>query len=168
MMADHVWASLRQTIVLRYGEIKTRLMRSLGSRELADEVLHETYLRLHRADAVSAIEQPESYIYRVALNIAADRRRETRRRASQAEVLAAIALREPAPDLAQEMEVRFEVEALKGALAELTPRRRAILIAARVDGLSHDVIATRFKISRTMVQKELRHAIGHCVARLEK
>ncbi|WP_165421182.1 sigma-70 region 4 domain-containing protein [Bradyrhizobium sp. Leo170] len=53
-------------------------------------------------------------------------------------------------------------------MAELPPRRRAILIAARVDGLSHEVIAERFNISRTMVQKELRRAVSHCVARLGK
>lgn len=58
--------------------------------------------------------------------------------------------------------------ALKRALAQLPPRRRAILIAARVDGLSHETIAERFDISRTMVQKELRRAIRHCVEYLEQ
>ena len=57
---------------------------------------------------------------------------------------------------------------MKRALAQLPPRRRAILIAARVDGLSHETIAERFDISRTMVQKELRRAIRHCVEYLEQ
>ena len=66
------------------------------------------------------------------------------------------------------MEARLQVNVLKQALSDLSPRRRAILIAARIDGFSHDTIAQRFGISRTMVQKELRSAIGHCVERLEK
>lgn len=168
VMSDTVWASLRRTIVLHYDSIKMRLARSLGSRDLADDVLHETWLRLHRGDAVGAIQQPESYIFRVALNIAADRRREERRRASHAEVWAAIRLDDEAPDLARELEARSEVEALKRAMAALPPRRRAILIAARLDGLSHEAIAERLNISRTMVQKELRRAIAHCVGHLEK
>jgi RNA polymerase sigma-70 factor (ECF subfamily) len=168
MMSDSVWASLRQTITLHYDEIKSRLARSLGSRELADDVLHETFLRLHRSEAIGAIQQPQSYIFRVALNIATDRRREERRRASHAEILAAIRLHEEQPNLSREIEARSDVEALKRALAQLPPRRRAILIAARVDGLSHETIAERFDISRTMVQKELRRAIRHCVEYLEQ
>ena len=168
MMSDSVWASLRQTITLHYEEIKTRLTRSLGSRELADDVLHETFLRLHRSEAIGAIQQPQSYIFRIALNIATDRRREERRRASHAEILAAIRLHEEQPNLSREIEARSDVEALKRALAQLPPRRRAILIAARVDGLSHETIAERFDISRTMVQKELRRAIRHCVEYLEQ
>ena len=161
------WALLRQIIVARYDEIKIRLARSLGSRDLADEVLHETYLRFHRNDAAGVIEQPDSYIFRTALNIATDRRRGERRRASQAEIMAAIRLQDTPPDLAREMAARFRVEALKRALIDLPPRRRAIFITARVDGLSHDAIAERFGISRTMVQKELRRAMRHCVERLE-
>jgi DNA-directed RNA polymerase specialized sigma24 family protein len=100
-MSESAWASLRQTIVVRYDEIKLRLARSLGSREAAD--------------------------------------------------------------LSREMDARSSVEALKRAMTAMPARRRAILIAARVDGLAHDVIAKRFAISRTMVQKELRRAISDCV-----
>jgi RNA polymerase sigma-70 factor (ECF subfamily) len=162
-MSARAWASLRETIVQRYEHIKVRLTRLLGSRELADDVLHETYLRLYRSDAVGTIQQPESYIFRVALNIATDKRRQERRRASQAEIVSAIQLDDEQPDLSKEVEQRSDVQALKRALAELPPRRRAILIAARVDGRSHVQIAESLGISRTMVQKELRKAIGDCV-----
>lgn len=167
-MSDTVWALLRETIILRYDDIKLRLARSLGSKELAGDVLHETYLRLHHSEATGVVQHPESYIFRVALNIATDKRREERRRASQAEILATIRLQDEAPDLSREMEIRSDVDALKNILARLPPRRRAILIAARIDGLSHDVIAKRFNISRTMVQKELRQAIRLCVESLGK
>jgi len=166
-MSDTAWTALRQTLVQRYDELKLRLALSLGSRELADDALHEAYLRLHRCDATAAIQQPESYILKVALNIASDQRRSDRRRASQAEVLAVVGVAgDRARDLSQEIEARSEVELLKRALAELTPRRRAILIAARLDGMPHDAIAKRFGISRTMVQKELRRAVVDCARAL--
>ncbi|MDC7787011.1 sigma-70 family RNA polymerase sigma factor [Rhodoplanes sp. TEM] len=157
-------ATLRETIVSRYEHVRARLARLLG-RDLAEDVLQETWLRLEQGETAGAIRQPESYIFRVALNLATDRRRAERRLATRAEVLATIGRADP-PDLAREMEARLEVEALKKAMAELSPRRRAILIAARVDGLSHDTIASRLGISRTMVQKELRRAVQHCAARL--
>ena len=167
-MSDAGRASLREAIIARYDEIKAKLARSLGSRDLADEVMHETYLRLHHGDAIGAVQKPDAYIFRTALNIATDKRREERRRASQAEVLAAIQLSDDGRDLSKEMEARLQVEALKRALAELPARRRAIFIAARVDGIAHSEIARRLGLSRTMVQKELRRAIRHCLDRLEK
>jgi RNA polymerase sigma factor (sigma-70 family) len=165
-MSDTGWASLLQAIVERYDEIKGRLARSLGSQDLADEVMHETYLRLQRSDAIGAIRKPDAFIFRTALNIATDKRREAGRRASLAEILAITQLEDRAQDLSKEMEARLQVEVLKRALAELPPRRRAIFIAARVDGIAHEEIARRFGLSRTMVQKELRRAIGHCLDRL--
>jgi RNA polymerase sigma factor (sigma-70 family) len=167
-MSETGWTLLRQVIIGRYEQIRTRLTRSLGSREFAAEVLHETYLRLHRSDAIGVIHHPESYIFQIARNIAADMRRSERRRASQVEVLAGTLQPDDVPDLSKEMEARLQVNVLKQALSDLSPRRRAILIAARIDGFSHDTIAQRFGISRTMVQKELRRAIGHCVERVGK
>jgi RNA polymerase sigma-70 factor (ECF subfamily) len=165
-MSETSWAKLRQLMVHHYDEFNRRLVRRLGSKELADEVLHETYLRLHRGDAAGAIHKPASYIFRIALNIATDRRRDENRRVSRAEVLRAIRLQDDERDLSQEMEARLQVNLLREALAELTPRRRAILIGARLEGLSHDTLASRFGISRTMVQRELRSALDHCLKRL--
>jgi RNA polymerase sigma-70 factor (ECF subfamily) len=161
------WALLRETIVANYEEIKRKLARSLGSRDLASEVIQETYLRFHRADGFSAIEKPEAFIYRTALNIATDKRREEKRHASQAQVLAAIQVEGDVRDFSTEMEARLQIQTLKRALAELPPRRRAIFIAARVDGMSHEDIARCVGLSRTMVQKELRRALAHCLSRLE-
>jgi RNA polymerase sigma factor (sigma-70 family) len=165
-MSNSGHASLLQVIVERYDEIRARLARSLGSRDLADEVMHETYLRLYRNDAIGVIHKPDAFIFRTALNIATDKRREAGRRASLAEILAVTRPAENAQDLSREMEARLELEVLKRALAELPPRRRAIFIAARVDGISHEEIARRLGLSRTMVQKELRRAIDHCLDRL--
>jgi DNA-directed RNA polymerase specialized sigma24 family protein len=77
-MSDAGWALIRETIVANYEEIKRKLARSLGSRELASEVIQETYLRFLRADGFSAIEKPEAFIYRTALNIATDKLRRNR------------------------------------------------------------------------------------------
>lgn len=61
---------------------------------------------------------------------------------------------------------RRDVQALEAAMQELPPRQRAILAAARVDGLLNAEIADRFQISVAMVKKELGAAMRHCRARL--
>jgi RNA polymerase sigma-70 factor (ECF subfamily) len=62
----------------------------------------------------------------------------------------------------------MEVAALEQAMAELTERQRAILIASRVDDLPQQEIADRFRISVRMVGKELKRALEHCGRRLDR
>ncbi len=57
---------------------------------------------------------------------------------------------------------RSEVTALVHALDELSPRCRAIFIAARLDEIPHKVIAARHRISTRMVERELKRALEHC------
>jgi RNA polymerase sigma-70 factor (ECF subfamily) len=54
---------------------------------------------------------------------------------------------------------------LKGVIATLPPRRRAVLLAVRLEGLSRQQIAERFGISTSMVEKELRQAQEYCATR---
>jgi RNA polymerase sigma-70 factor (ECF subfamily) len=51
---------------------------------------------------------------------------------------------------------------------ELTPRQRAILVAARVEETPQADIARHFGISTRMVGKELRKALEHCGRRLDR
>ena len=51
-------------------------------------------------------------------------------------------------------------------MQELPKRRRAIVIAARVDQLPHRDIAERFGISARTVEKELRAGLEHCCERM--
>ena len=49
----------------------------------------------------------------------------------------------------------------------LTPRRRAILLAARVDGQLNREIAERFGISLRLVESELSAAMKYCLERMK-
>jgi RNA polymerase sigma-70 factor (ECF subfamily) len=60
------------------------------------------------------------------------------------------------------------MEAVRGALAELSPRRRHILLAARVEGRMLRDIAEQLGLSQRMVELELKAAVLHCSGRLEK
>jgi RNA polymerase sigma factor (sigma-70 family) len=165
-MGETVRTLLHRLFLSDYGELKRRLKRRLGSDDAASEVLHETYLRLDRMGDVGVIESPGAYLFRMSLNVAADRRRSQARRLTAAEVESVREMADHVLDPARIAEARQQVALLERALQELSPRRRAIFIAARLEGISHQALAQRFSISTRMVEKELKRAFDHCAARL--
>ena len=72
------------------------------------------------------------------------------------------------PGQAEKFETRRDLAIFEDAVRELSGRRRAILIAARLDEEPHQRIAERFGISKRMVQIELKCALRHCKNRLEQ
>jgi RNA polymerase sigma factor (sigma-70 family) len=161
-------ARLRALFEAGYTAFRERLKRRLGSEDLADEALQDAWLRLARDGDVGVVQRPETYLFRVALNVAADRREAEARRLSQREINAVLHMADDALDPQQIHEARAEFAALERALEELSPRRRAIFILARVEEVAHDEIARRFDISPRMVEKELRRALDHCGERLNR
>jgi len=150
-------------------ELRRRLRRRLGSDELVNDVLQETYLRVERMGDTSVVSHnPEGYLFRMALNVAADQRQAESRYLTGEEVEELLHFADDALDPARIVHARIEVAALERAMEELTERQRAILIAARVDDLPQQEIADRFRISVRMVGKELKRALEHCGQRLDR
>ncbi|WP_248795691.1 RNA polymerase sigma factor [Pseudomonas sp. MWU13-2105] len=151
-----------------YDDFKARLRRRLGSEDLANDVLHETYLRVDRMEAPLNLTQPNAYLYRMALNIAADRRQADARLLTGEEIEELLQVSDEAQDPERVVGGQKEIQLLLSALYELPPRRRRIFIAARLEEAPHLEISQRFGISTRMVEKELKAALGHCAARLER
>jgi RNA polymerase sigma factor (sigma-70 family) len=160
--------ALRVLLTRSYNDLKHRLARRLGSLDAASDVLHETYLRLERFDGLAPVANPQAYLLRMALNVASDQEYARKRLITAVELDDLWRLGDDAIDPETIVVARSELALFKVALSELSPRARAILIAARVDELPHDVIAKRFNISTRMVQLELRQALEHCAKRLER
>ena len=161
-------ASLRAILETGYVSLRERLTKRLGSDDLADEALQDTWLRLTRNGEVGVVQSPDNYLFRIALNVAADRREMESRRLSRVEVHAVIHMADDALDPERIAQARNEFAVLKRSLEDLPPRRREILILARVEEIAHDEIARRFGISARMVEKELRRALDHCGERLNR
>jgi RNA polymerase sigma factor (sigma-70 family) len=167
-MNDALLVQLRDLLVARYDEIKWKLGRRLGNEELAGEVLQETYLHLGRPARIGTVRSPLHYILMIATNIARMRFRREKGWVSLDDVDQAVGLVDTAPDPAHSAEARSELAALQRAFDELTPRRRQILFAARVDGLRTGDIAVQLGISQRLVEMELKHALDHCALRLDR
>lgn len=167
-MTETNWAVLRGLLAERYDEFRARLTRRLGSEELAHESLHETWLRLHRPGDAGQVRSPSAFLLHIAVNIGRDLLRAERRLARRSEITAALEIADPAPDPARQVEARFALEVVERAIMELPERSRAILLASRLEGLTHQAIAERLGISKRTVQYELQRTIDALEAQLEK
>ena len=167
-MKDTGHSTMVSLFLASYEDFKVRLRKRLGSEDLANDVLHETYLRVDRMEVPPNLAQPNAYLYRMALNIAADRRQADARLLTGSEVEELLQSADEAQDPSRVVGGQREVQSLVKALYELPARRRKILIAARLEEAPHLEISQRFGISTRMVEKEIKAALGHCAKRLER
>ncbi len=167
-MTETAWSTLRQVLTDRYSDLCTQLTRRLGSEDLARETIHETWLHLLGKEGNEVIHNPPGYLLRTAFNIALDRQRKASRLARQYEIEAFLDAPDEAPGTLQIIEAQQDMEALRQALAELTPRRRFILLTSRVEGMPLRRIADQLGLSQRMVDIELRQALKHCAMRLKR
>lgn len=167
-MTDASLVALRRRFLQRYEDLKSRLARHLGSSDLAREALQDTWLRLEREDGITAVRSHDAYLFRIALNLARDRRRTEERRLTSNEIETLLTIVDDAPDAEHVAVARSDLRVLEAVMAELPPRQRAILLAARLDGLPRREIARRYRISTRLVQRELQEAQDYCAARMKR
>jgi RNA polymerase sigma-70 factor (ECF subfamily) len=167
-MSDSSRELLRRIFLLGYDDLKVRLTRRLGSVELAGDALHDAWLRLEHATPIGPVVRPRPYILRIAYNIALKRLRGQGDMVTLEDVREELNLVDDAPTPVRIMEARAELNLLLQAAEELTPRRRDILFAARLDGEPVRAIALRFGISERVVARELRSAILYCAERVDR
>lgn len=154
-MSDDGLIGLRRLFVDRYQDFKQRLARQLGSADVADEVMHDTWLRLAQAEQVGIVQNAEKYIFRTALNAATDRRQKEKRHQAALDITNFLELPDERPTPEQVAVARSEFEVFKRFLAGLSARRRLIFLAARLHSVPYQEIANRMGVSRALVQKEL-------------
>ncbi len=115
------------------------LSRVTGDRQMADDLLQETFYRFLRANAVYDSESHRrNAIYRIATNLARDVRR--RQQTRPAPILAGDEI-EHAPSGAQEGAAERSADFTR-AMSSLHPRERAMLWLAYAEGASHEEIAS--------------------------
>lgn len=167
-MSDATWATLKSLLVERYDYFVQRLSRHLGSKDLAEEALQDTFLRLANGGDIADVRHPRSFLYRMAFNEAGMRSRKERRQLGLLEADALLAMIDPEPGPEQVATGRSDLLAVRRILDELPERRRAIFEAAYFQNVPHREIADRHKVSMRMIQYELRRVILLIDERLNK
>jgi RNA polymerase sigma factor (sigma-70 family) len=167
-MSNSSRTDLKKQLVSRYAYLVKRLERFVGSKDGAAEALHETWLRLEKTTEVAPVLDADAYILRMAHNVVYDQHRGAQRYVPQGEIDEIFEGPDELADPERIVAARHKINALKLAMEGLTPRRQAILIAARVDGLLNREIAERFDISLRLVEKELSVALKQCAAQMNE
>jgi len=165
---QHPWGLAR--MFAQHGPTLRGFFARRGANEDAEDLVQETYLRLLRAQQSPerAIENPEAYLYTVALNLAREqavkRRQAPATMAEFEEVLARLDSNEDPLDSAAQRAQRGRL--LQAALQGLPDRTRAVLVMQYRDGMSYQQIADRMGVSTHMVKKHVVRGLAACRARL--
>lgn len=156
---------LMGTYVQQWALLRKALRKNVGSIDLADEAMQETWIRLAKMQPASMIiHDRKTYILRLAINIAIDLIRKEKRHSSRCisdeALMQAIADTYPSPE--QFTADRDQLRQLASALAQLPEKTCAALLMSRCDGLTHAEIAKRLDIGERTVAKYLVTALCHC------
>ena len=148
------------------------LSRIVGNAAAAEDLVHETYVRVCAAVRERPVEHVQPFLYQTARNLAFDHLRAERRRGAlldprlDGDEVADVASCAPTQETAAHD--RQMVERLQATLARLTPRQRAVFVQAKVHGRSYDAIAAGLRVSKSTVQKDLTAAMGACLRTYER
>jgi RNA polymerase sigma factor (sigma-70 family) len=153
-----------------YREYSRALIRFLGRQNIghedAREIVQETYCRLQQVPQVEQLESPRGYLFRTALNLVRDNKRQRRRQfrvVDGGEPAAAEAANVPsdAPTAFQDLEAEQDLTIIRAAILELGPTCRRVFIMHRFESATYAQIAARCGVSVSMIEKHVSHALAH-------
>ena len=128
----------------------------------AEDLVQEACARLVASARTRTLDEPQAYLFRIAANLIADRHR-------RAAPVVQLMPDHDVPVMPAQEDARRVHDlqaALDSALAELSPRCRAVFVMRRFDERSNHEIAAELGISSRMVQKHLSTAMTHLYHRL--
>jgi|HubBroStandDraft_1064217.scaffolds.fasta_scaffold76709_2 RNA polymerase sigma-70 factor (ECF subfamily) len=164
--ADPTVDSQRAFLTLLYTKYRAPLFRYVNgiipSREEAEELVQETYLRVMRRSQVTSFEfSARNYLFETATNLARDhiRRRRYRRHDSwnaTGDELPDTAQWEPDRQLAWDQ----AIAALRSGVADMSPLTREIFIMGRLREMKYAEIARALNIGVRTVERKMSEALA--------
>jgi RNA polymerase sigma-70 factor (ECF subfamily) len=143
--------------------------RIMGSRENAEDVVQEAWLRLDDATATRRLDHPLGYIYRVVRNLAYDLTRRAsfeKRHFANGQVTETLVEERPSPE--ETLLHRQQLEIVSQALQELPERTRTAVELHRFRGYKLKDIATHLGISVALTHALVYDGLDHCRRRLQQ
>ena len=151
-----------------YRELVRFFNAKLGNRQVAEDAVHDAYVRVLERASDTPIEQPRAFLYRTAQNLLIDGyRRNVARPVEPLEVLDSEE-RFHGPSLHSSLAEAQRLDLLQRALAELPPLCRESFLLRKLEGMSHPEIAEHLGISRSLVEKHIVNAMKHCRVRMRE
>ena len=144
------------------------LVARLGNREDAEDVLQDMWLRIDRL-ADQPVAQPAAFLYRIAANLATDRRIATGRRGARDAVwVDSLPHADELPDAERTLMAQQQWQEVEGAIADMPERMAVAFRMFRLEEQSQRVIAEHLGISISGVEKLLQRAYRKIHDRLDR
>lgn len=142
-------------------------LRILADRQLAEDVLQDTYLTVWRKAGTfdPARASPITWLVTIARNRAIDRLRAGR---ESRPIEAAAHLADDAPSPAQAAEASDEVRRLNDCMDELDDRTGAAIRTAFMEGVTYDALATRENVPLGTMKSWIRRGLLRLKACLDR
>ncbi|MGD9842885.1 MAG: RNA polymerase sigma factor [Steroidobacteraceae bacterium] len=159
------------TLFSAFVECKASLTRYVATffviREDIEDAVQETYLNALAAQANTEVQSPRAFLFRVARNIALNRKKRQRKKFEEAvgDVDELIAV-DNGPTLFDTLDGQEKLRAFCDALDALPPQCRRVFIMQRMEGLSYQEIAERLGISTRTIEKHIQKALQRCAEHL--
>jgi RNA polymerase sigma factor (sigma-70 family) len=154
-----------------FGVAYATALRSFFSRRApaddAEDLVQEVLLRIQKRKPDLVVQNVEGYLFEVAANVLIDRarRNRTRRRSDHCELTE---FHHPVDEISPErvLQGREEMALAIAALNELPDRTRQVFTLVRFESMSYKLVASRFGISVSAVEKHVMKAMRHMSLRL--
>jgi RNA polymerase sigma-70 factor (ECF subfamily) len=143
------------------GPLTAYFERRVRSRDEAEDLTQEVFLRLVRRPGGADIDNPEAFLFSAAVNLLRDR---SRRRKTFQNHLTETELRQDRFEGISPERVLDSRQALRAAmqrLDELDERTRDAFVLHRLEGWKHAEIARAFGVSVSSVEKYIIKALAH-------
>jgi RNA polymerase sigma factor (sigma-70 family) len=140
-----------------FARVRSALMRRGRSEQDADDFVQEAWVRLACYQSTQAVEQPEAFLMRAALNLSIDAHRARVNHGDEV-VLEDVVLIDTTPGTEAIVLARERLARLSECVSRLTPKTRVIFLAYRVDGRTYQDIALDHGLSISTVEKHVAKA----------
>lgn len=163
---DSPQSQKEQAIARMYQEhrqsILLHLLGMVKNREVAEDLLQDTFVRLSKVPGIEVIRQPKSFLLKVATNLALDHLRQQQKTPTFETEEAFEDLISPEPEHLEEVIKSRHLEQLQWAISQLPDRAKEALVLARLKEMTLKEVAKEMDVSQTMVEKHLKNALQKC------
>lgn len=145
-----------------FRRLRMLLLRRGGTREEAEDLIQDAFLKMQEyCERGGQVRQPEGFLVRTVLRLAANARRDAHRNLyceEPVENLTLIVDTTPTPD--EVLAGDQCLERMRDALDAVSRRTRDVFFMQRLDGLSYAQIAQRLGVSISAVEKHIASALA--------
>ena len=147
-----------------HGWLRGMLSKKLGCRHKAEDLTHDTFVKVWTSKAVQALQEPRAFLTTVAHGLVVSL---WRRQDLEAAYLSALQVQGASfaaspEDRAQAAQSLQQIDEM---VAELPPKAARAFLMAQLEGLTYAQIATELGVSERMVKKYMAQAMAELLRR---